>query len=118
MDGTAGLACNGGSTPCGPADLARMIDLVGYGSANFFEGAPAPALTNTTAAFRLDGGCTDTNNNLSDFVAGTAYPNARNSSSAYNVCGAPPTPAPEPASLALLGLGLAGLGLSRKRRAN
>jgi hypothetical protein len=29
--GTAGIACNGGSTPCSPNQMARMIDLVGYG---------------------------------------------------------------------------------------
>ncbi|MCK7481645.1 MAG: lamin tail domain-containing protein [Candidatus Moduliflexus flocculans] len=34
---TIGLSCNGGSTPCTPSDLASIIDLVGYGSASFFE---------------------------------------------------------------------------------
>ena len=37
----ASLDCNGGSNPCGPAALARIVDLAGYGSANFFEGAGA-----------------------------------------------------------------------------
>ena len=52
MSGTAGkvalvvdavtLGCNGSSTqPCSPAQLARIVDLVGYGNANFFEGAGA-----------------------------------------------------------------------------
>ena len=38
-----GLACNGGSTPCSPAQLAQIVDLVGWGTANFFEGSPAAA---------------------------------------------------------------------------
>ncbi len=36
VTGTAGLGCNGGSTPCSADQLARIVDLVGYGSANFF----------------------------------------------------------------------------------
>jgi len=30
------LGCNGGSLPCSPEQLALIIDLVGWGSANFF----------------------------------------------------------------------------------
>ena len=33
-----GLTCNGGSTPCSAAQLAQIVDLVGYDGANFFEG--------------------------------------------------------------------------------
>jgi predicted extracellular nuclease len=43
---TTPLGCNGGSNPCSLAALAQIVDLVGYGNANFFEGAgptPAPA---------------------------------------------------------------------------
>jgi hypothetical protein len=57
---TTGLACNGGSTPCTQAQLDEIVDLVGYGNANFFEGAAAPTLSNTTAALRAGNGCTDT----------------------------------------------------------
>ncbi len=72
---TTPLGCNGGSTPCGPAALATIADLVGYGNANFFEGAaPAPTLSNTTAAFRGGGGCTDTDNNSADYSAGAPTP--------------------------------------------
>lgn len=82
----AGLPCNGGSTPCSPADLAKIVDLVGYGTANFFEGAgAAPTLTNTTAAFRAGAGCVDTDNNASDFAA--AAPSPRNTASATTTCG-------------------------------
>ena len=55
----------------------RVRDLVGYGDANFFEGAAAaPALSNTTAALRIGGGTVDTDNNDADFTAGA--PNPRN----------------------------------------
>ncbi|MCI1709061.1 MAG: lamin tail domain-containing protein [Chiayiivirga sp.] len=40
-DSAAALACNGGSTPCSPAQTALILDLVGYGTANYFEGAAA-----------------------------------------------------------------------------
>ena len=64
VNATTGVACNGGSTACSASQLASIVDLVGYGTANFFEGAAAtPALTNTTAALRAGGGCVDTNNN-------------------------------------------------------
>jgi predicted extracellular nuclease len=74
---TASLGCNGGSTPCSPAQLAPVVDLVGYGSANFYEGSdPAPTLSNTTAAFRAGNGSIDTDDNSADFTAGA--PNPRN----------------------------------------
>jgi uncharacterized protein len=83
---TAGIACNGGSTPCSAAHLALIVDLVGYGTANFYEGAAAaPALSNTTAGFRETGGCQDTDDNAADFSAGAPAP--RNSAS-------PPSPCP------------------------
>jgi predicted extracellular nuclease len=85
VNGTSSLGCNGGSTICSQAQLDRIIDLVGYGGANFFEGAPAPALTSSTAAIRADGGCTETDNNSLDFTAGT--PSPRNSSSPVQLCG-------------------------------
>lgn len=78
VSGTTSLGCNGGSAPCDAAALARIIDLVGYGNANFFEGAaPAPALSATTAAFREGDGAVDTDHNAADFVF--AAPQPRNS---------------------------------------
>jgi DNA/RNA endonuclease G (NUC1) len=56
---------------------AAVVDFVGYGSANCFEGAATPALSNTTAALRNGGGATDTDNNNADFTIGA--PNPRNS---------------------------------------
>jgi predicted extracellular nuclease len=59
-----GLACNGSSTPCNAAQLAQIVDLVGQGGANFFEGSgAAPAPSTTLADFRASNGCTDTDNN-------------------------------------------------------
>jgi predicted extracellular nuclease len=82
---TVPLGCNGGSTPCSPSALATVIDLVGYGNANFFEGSgAAPTLTNTTDALRLANGCTETDNNATDFISSS--PNPRNTSSPLNPC--------------------------------
>ncbi len=82
---TTGLGCNGGSTACTPAQQALILDLVGFGSANFFEGSgAAPQLSNTTAAFRAGEGCTDRNDNAADFVA--AAPAPRNGASVANIC--------------------------------
>jgi predicted extracellular nuclease len=70
------LGCNGGSTPCSTSALGHIVDLVGYGNANFFEGSgPAPTLSNTTAAIRAD--AADTDDNSADFSSAT--PNPRNS---------------------------------------
>jgi endonuclease G len=69
-----------GTCPTG----AGIIDFVGYDGANCSEGSPTPALTNTTAAIRKNGGCLDTDNNLNDFSI--AAPTPRNSASAINNC--------------------------------
>ncbi|HLO36293.1 MAG TPA: ExeM/NucH family extracellular endonuclease [Candidatus Deferrimicrobium sp.] len=75
VTGDASLGCNGGSTPCSATALARIVDLVGYGTANFFEGAgPAPAISMTLADFRAGNGATDTDNNAADFTAATPNP--------------------------------------------
>jgi predicted extracellular nuclease len=80
-----GLACNGSaSSPCAPAQTAQIVDLVGYGSANFAEGSAAPALTGSTALLRALHGCTDTNDNAADFSTGTPAP--RNSASPAAAC--------------------------------
>jgi uncharacterized protein len=80
------LGCNGGSNPCDASQLAQIVDLVGFGSANFFEGsAAAPGLSNTTTALRVEGGCTDTDDNAADFSAGAPAP--RNTASPSNTCG-------------------------------
>ena len=90
VTGTATLGCNGSSTStCSAAALARIVDLVGYGSANFSEGAAAPALSNTSAAIRGNSGCSDTDSNAADFTA--AAPSPRSSGSPRRPCAAAPS---------------------------
>lgn len=81
-----GLACNGGLTPCALSDLATIVDLVGFGTADFFESNPAPAPSNTNAILRNPSGtgCNDTNDNSADFATGS--PNPRNTSSLLVNC--------------------------------
>lgn len=84
-----GLNCGISTTPCSDTQMAKIIDLVGFGSANMFEGAAAtPVLSNTTAAIRNNNGCTDTDQNGVDFTA--VAPNPRNSASPLNVCSSTP----------------------------
>jgi hypothetical protein len=89
MSGTAFkvAVCNStvalsGTTPSG----ATLVDFVGAGAANGFEGAAAaPAPSNANSVMRANNGCTDTDNNGSDFAAVAANP--RNSAAAANNCG-------------------------------
>ena len=92
MSGTAGKVALvsttvvlGGTCPLGGA----VVDFVGYGSANCFEGAAAVGSlsSNTTAALRNGAGSVDSDNNTADFTR--AAPEPRNS-------GAAPPPPPEP----------------------
>jgi len=60
---------------------SNIVDFLGYGStANCFRGAaPATAPSNTNALLRAGNGCTDTRNNVVDFILGTPNPRNRNS---------------------------------------
>lgn len=70
--------------------VGTYVDLVGYGTGSAFEGAAAVAvLSNTTAAIRINGGCTDNNSNNTDFTVGA--PNPRNSATATNICSTSPS---------------------------
>ncbi len=64
----------------------NVVDFVGFGTANCFEGAgQTPAFGgNANAVFRALDGCQDTNNNAADFSAATAAP--RNSASPGGLC--------------------------------
>ena len=72
MSGTTGkVALVLGTTAlntANPAGGATVVDLVGYGAAAGYEGAPTSALTNTTSAVRANNGNTDTDNNAADFT--------------------------------------------------
>jgi hypothetical protein len=73
------LACNGNSILCNLGALDSIVDIVGYGNADSFDGAgPAPAGSNTTAILRLRNGCTKSGHNSADFAPGV--PNPRNTS--------------------------------------
>lgn len=86
---TTALTCGAAAGSCSAEPL--VADLVGYGSATDYEGTgAAPAIGNTTAALRANGGCTDTDANPSDFSA--AAPTPRNSVSEAAPCSAPPPP--------------------------
>lgn len=81
---TAPLTCGTSAAPCpGPDAIA---DFVGFGSsATSFEGAgPTATLSNTTAALRKGDGCTETDNNGSDF--GTGAPSPRNKATTAAIC--------------------------------
>ena len=73
--GSGKVALASSTTALTGAVPAGVVDLVGYGTANGFEGSgAAPALTNTTAAFRAGGGATDTDNNAADFSVSAPAP--------------------------------------------
>lgn len=75
--GLGAIAC-----PTGGA----VVDIVGFGSANCPTSNPVGVLSNTTAAVRKTGGCTNTGNETSDFDV--TAPNPRNLSyTPLNVCG-------------------------------
>ena len=65
---------------------SNIVDLIGYGStASCFRGSgPTPAPGNTTSALRNGNGCTDSQNNASDFIA--AVPHPRNTVATANAC--------------------------------
>ncbi|RZK28741.1 MAG: hypothetical protein EOO63_10565, partial [Hymenobacter sp.] len=78
-------------------NTGKLIDYVGYGTANFYNGtgaAPAPSVTN--ASTRRNNGCQDTGNNNADFTTLAATP--RNTGSAGVSCAAPTITSFTPAS--------------------
>jgi hypothetical protein len=63
---------------------SKLVDFVGYGSANCAESIPAQSPGRTTAAVRDAGGCTDTDRNAADLQILAATP--RNSTTAAIQC--------------------------------
>lgn len=89
MSGTGGkvalVSSTTGLTGTCPAG-GSIVDFVGYGTTpNCSETATTAAPSNTTSVQRGSGGCTETDNNSTDFA--TATPNPRNSSTAASPCG-------------------------------
>ncbi|MFO0675717.1 MAG: lamin tail domain-containing protein [Polyangiaceae bacterium] len=72
------------SCTTGCATAFGVVDFVGYGTANDSETAAAPAASSNLAATRKNGGCTETDNNASDFQS--IAPNPHNSRSVPNPC--------------------------------
>jgi predicted extracellular nuclease len=89
---TTPLGCNGASTPCTSAQLAPVVDLVGWDGANFYEGSPAGTTSNTTAVLRASAGCVDTDDNGADFTVGAPAP--RNTASPTHDCTIQPPTSP------------------------
>lgn len=85
------VALVNGVTALSGCTFTGVVDFVGYGSANCSETAATGTLSSANGALRNNDGCTDTDNNLSDFTVGTPAP--RNSASAVNICSSTPTPA-------------------------
>jgi hypothetical protein len=71
--------------PLSPVLLPEIVDFVGYGAANCSEAnSDTPAPSNTTAVFRNDESCAETDNNTADFTA--AAPAPRNTATTLNSC--------------------------------
>ncbi len=90
MGATAGrVALVNGTTilPTGCPAASAVVDLVGYGTTCIcFEGTgPAAAPSTTDATYRKLNGCTETNDNASDFIAAPVAP--RSSTSPVSICG-------------------------------
>lgn len=78
---------NSATALSGACPTAGVVDRVGYGTANCFEGSAAvAALGKETGAARKNDGCTDTDDNAADFDVVT-NPVPRNSASPINTCG-------------------------------
>jgi hypothetical protein len=71
--------------PASPDLTGAVADYVGYGTAACFEGTVTLAPPATKSLTRINGGCTDTNNNLADFSF--ADPNPRGFTSTIVQCG-------------------------------
>ena len=77
-----------GTTACSGA---TVVDVLGYGAtATCFEGAlfPTTGITNALSIQRGSNGCTDVNNNATDFAIATVVP--RNSGTTTNLCAGGP----------------------------
>ncbi|AHJ96877.1 choice-of-anchor D domain-containing protein [Hymenobacter swuensis] len=95
MSGSAGKVALANTTATvtfnAPSNFSgNVVDFVGYGSAaNAYEGnGRAPAPSTTTSVTRLSGGCTDSNNNNTDFEPVAVAP--RNSATAAALCSTAP----------------------------
>ncbi|HEX3145316.1 MAG TPA: Calx-beta domain-containing protein, partial [Pyrinomonadaceae bacterium] len=86
------LLSPGQSVPGGCPTQATAADFLGYGTTMCAEGSAATVPAANKSLTRINGGCTDTDNNLNDFAA--ADPNPRTLASQVTPCGSQPTPTP------------------------
>lgn len=75
-----------GYCPAAPDLTGVVVDYVGYGTAICYEGTVTLAPPPDKALTRINGGCTDNNDNLADFSFAT--PNPRTRQDAATPCGA------------------------------
>jgi DNA/RNA endonuclease G (NUC1) len=88
--GAGKIALVSSTTALSGACPTGVVDFVGYGAANCFEGTgPTPATSNTTAVRRTNV-CSDADSNSTEFVAGA--PSPRNSASPTTNCSGPTNP--------------------------
>ena len=91
-------------TGANPSTAPTVLDFVGYGGANGFEGTgpTGTATSSTLSAQRVKEGCTDTNNNPTDFATLAVAP--RNTATPLHSCTAlPPIVASCPSFTSVLG---------------
>ncbi len=81
VDGVTPLT---GACPRTGPDASRIIDFVGAGTANCFEGTAAPAASIVTGVLRKGDGCLDTDDNAADVIATTPTP--RNAATGAVLC--------------------------------
>lgn len=89
------LECGDANTPCDPT---KYIDLVGYGTATTFRGAPADALSAGAAAIRRFDGCSHAQDNSVDFSAATPAPRNSKTAAPTIACDKVDASAPPPAA--------------------
>ncbi|MBD8543791.1 ExeM/NucH family extracellular endonuclease [Oxalobacteraceae sp. CFBP 13708] len=82
------VALSGSITQMPAGNGTNLIDLVGFGSANHAEGAPAPVPSTVNSIQRAALGCQDTDNNRDDFAAAPVT-GPRSTGSAIQACGGP-----------------------------
>jgi predicted extracellular nuclease len=97
-DGKVALV-NSTTALTGSCPSTNVVDLVGYGTANCFEGsAAAPQLSATASDSRKGGGYTDTNSNTNDFTKSTGTNSFTPRNSSVNAYGVSGTGSPNPVS--------------------
>lgn len=89
-NGSVAIASNTTTLDAGASD-PDIVDLMGYGTGTVeSETSSTAALNISTGATRNTNGCTDTDNNASDFTLVSPAPNPRNSATTFAPCGPPP----------------------------